>query len=60
MYYRKIKNWTQLDLAEASSLSEDYIGKIENGKASGLTINSVLKIAEALDCKLDDLIKEEI
>lgn len=58
-FYRRLKYWTQLDLAEAAGLSEDYISKIETGKATGLTVVTALTIAAALERRLEDLTSED-
>lgn len=57
VYHRKLKNMTQLDLAVAAQISEDYVSLIENGKAPGLTIATGMKIAEALDVSFEELVK---
>jgi len=54
--YRLKKNLTQLDLAAASGFEESSIGRLENGKTNP-TIKTLLKIASALDVKLQDLVK---
>lgn len=57
VYYRKLKNMTQLDLAVAAYISEDYVSLIENGKAPGLTIVTGIKIADALGVPFEELVK---
>lgn len=58
VYHRKLKNMTQLDLAVAAAISEDYVSLIENGKAPGLTIATGLKIADALGVPFEELVKQ--
>ena len=53
-YLRENKGFTQDKLAEASSLSIDYIGKIEvNINKPGL--RALIKIANALDVHIKEL-----
>ena len=53
-YLREKKGFTQDKLAEASSLSIDYIGKIEvNINKPGL--RALIKIANALDVHIKEL-----
>ncbi len=59
-YYRKLKGMTQLDLALAAEISEDYVSLIENGKAPGLTIATGIRIADALGVELGDLVQEQL
>lgn len=58
-YFRTLKNMTQLQLAERAAISEDYLSQIERGKASGLTIATALKIAEALEVNFEALVKKD-
>jgi transcriptional regulator with XRE-family HTH domain len=53
--FRKSKNLTQLELAEKVGCSKIMISSIEQGVRTG-TIELLKKIAEVLDCKIDDLI----
>lgn len=59
VYHRKLKNMTQLDLAVAANISEDYVSLIENGKAPGLTIATGMKIAEALELPFEELVRQK-
>ena len=59
-YYRKLKGMTQLDLALAAEISEEYVSIIENGKAPGLTIATGISIADALGVELGDLVQEQL
>lgn len=55
-YYRRFKGFSQLDLAGMVDVSEDYISRIENGKAKGVSFVVLMKIAEALDIDIKDII----
>ena len=52
---RMRKNLTQFQLAEMIEVHEKYIGKIESGKQN-LTINTLIKLANALGVKLSKLV----
>lgn len=56
-YYRKLKNYSQLDLGEMCGLSETYICRIENGKATGITLEACNNLAKALDVTMEELVK---
>ncbi len=56
-YYRKLKKYNQLELAEMCDLSETYICRIENAKAKGITLEICIKLAEALGIEVEQLIK---
>lgn len=47
---------SQLKLAELSKVSYGYISELENGKKSP-TVETVCKLAKALDCKPEELFK---
>jgi transcriptional regulator with XRE-family HTH domain len=54
--FRKLKNLKQEDLAKKikpKSITKDTISRIERG-TSNYTIDMLLKIAEALDCGIED------
>jgi transcriptional regulator with XRE-family HTH domain len=54
---RKEKNLSQTDLANASEVSREMIGKYERGDASP-SIDAAKKIADALEVSLDYLVGE--
>ena len=54
---RKGRSWNQEQLAQASSLDRTYISAVENGKQN-LTIGVVLKLAEALEVPLSQLLSD--
>jgi len=50
-------NLTQAQLAEKTSLGQPYIAQLERGSRI-LNVMTGKAIAEALDCKLEDLMRE--
>jgi transcriptional regulator with XRE-family HTH domain len=52
--FRKGKDWTQANLAEATELSDTYVSLIENGR-KGVSLVSLVKIAHALETTIDPL-----
>jgi transcriptional regulator with XRE-family HTH domain len=54
--YRLMKSLTQLDLAVACGFEESSIGRLENGNTNP-TIKTLLKVANALDITLSQLVK---
>ena len=58
-YYRKLRGYTQEQLALYTDLSYDFIRRIETSKGkSGFSVMTFYKIATVLEISLDDLIKE--
>jgi UDP-N-acetylglucosamine 1-carboxyvinyltransferase len=55
---RKSLKITQSELAKAIDTTQAAVSRYENGEAN-LTLVTAAKIAAALGCKVDDLIKEE-
>jgi len=55
--YRKRARLSQEKLAEKADLHHNYIGEIERGEKSA-TINTLLKIANALGIRVRDLVGE--
>jgi transcriptional regulator with XRE-family HTH domain len=55
--YRKEKGLSQDKLARLADIAHATIIKIESGGIQSPTIDTVQKIAKALDVKVDDLIK---
>lgn len=55
---RKSQNLSQEDLARMLGTTQATISRIENAEQQ-LTLHTASKIAAALGCKLDDLIKED-
>jgi transcriptional regulator with XRE-family HTH domain len=54
--YRKQKGWTQQKLAQETSLSFNTITKIEQGIGDSPTLKTLLKLSEALEIGLDELV----
>lgn len=55
---RKAKGLTQKELGEMCDVSESMIGLVENGNRSP-SFELLLKLGEALDCTVDDLLRGE-
>ena len=53
---RKQKGWTQQKLAEKTGLSFNTITKIEQGIGDSPTLKTLLKLSEALEVGLDELV----
>jgi transcriptional regulator with XRE-family HTH domain len=51
---RTAKGWTQVDLAEASGLSSNYVARLERGEV-GPSLFVAQRICDALDTDLDAL-----
>ena len=50
-YYRRARNMTQIELAEALSISSNYLSQVERG-CKTLSLDKLLQLAEAL--KVDE------
>ena len=57
-YYRKKAKLTQEKLAELADLSPNYVGNIERENRK-VTLDTIEKIAKALEVKPGDLLSEE-
>ena len=53
---RKERGWSQQRLASAAGLDRTYLGTVEQGKQN-ITIGAALKLADALDTSLSELIE---
>lgn len=53
---RESASMTQEQLAEKSGITRVTIARLESGVQSDLKVSSLKKIAEALNCKVGDLI----
>lgn len=49
---RKSKNLTQAQVSQRSGLSKSTISNIECGEEKGVSLNSIMKYARAIDCSL--------
>ena len=59
--YRKLRGYTQEQLALYTELSYDFIRRIEtSGGKSGFSVETLYKIATVLEVSMDDLAKEEV
>ena len=54
---RRRRHWRQIDLAAHAELSKTHICEIETGKRE-LGINALERLADALELKVSDLMKE--
>ena len=54
---RETKEWTQEDLADKTGFHRTYIGMIERGEKN-ITLESIAKIAKALDVSIPQLLKK--
>ncbi len=52
---RKSKNITLDTLSNKTSISNSYLSKLENNKVTNCTINTLEKIADALEVNIKDL-----
>ncbi|WP_242362578.1 helix-turn-helix domain-containing protein [Limosilactobacillus antri] len=55
---RKDRGITQEELAERSSLSVNYISRIENKNDLNISISVLIKIADAFNISIADLVKD--
>ena len=53
---RKDNNFTQEDLSGLAEIDRSYLSDIEHGKEN-ISIKTLVRIANALECKLSDLIE---
>jgi transcriptional regulator with XRE-family HTH domain len=53
---RKKSGWSQQKLAEKAGLSYNTITKIEQGAATKPTIQTMIKIADAFQISIDELV----
>ena len=54
---RQERRIQQTELAQAVGISQTHLSNIENGK-SAVTLENLLKIRSALDCKMKDFFNE--
>lgn len=52
---RKAKDISQENLAHAAGIERSHMGKVERGERN-ISFLNLMKIAEALDCPLSDLL----
>jgi transcriptional regulator with XRE-family HTH domain len=56
---RKQKGWSQRELAERVESDASYINRLETGKLNP-SISSLERIADALECSIDHLVKGRV
>ena len=56
---RKLKSYSQEELADKANLHRTYIGMIERAEKN-ITLLNIQKIAKALDVEIKDLFENEI
>lgn len=56
--YRKIKHWTQKELANRCNLSENYICDLENKTFKTISLNTLYYISKVLDVNIKDLFED--
>lgn len=58
VYYRKIRNLTQEELAEKVGITPQYLSRIENGGYSkNVSLSTLMKIAGVLDVTISQLME---
>lgn len=56
VYFRKMRRYTQEELAFRAKISASYLSRIERGiYVRGVPISTLMKIATALDVQVNDL-----
>lgn len=61
MYFRKMRRYTQEELAFRASISASYLSRIERGVyKKGLPLSTIMRIAKALDIELSAIFKSEL
>jgi transcriptional regulator with XRE-family HTH domain len=55
--YREEAGLSQEKLAEKANLHHNYVGEVERGEKA-VSIDTMLKIAAALDLRVSDLVKD--
>lgn len=61
-YFRKLKRYTQEELAFRASISTSYLSRIERGiyNSKGVPISTLMQISKALDIDIKLLFEEKI
>jgi DNA-binding XRE family transcriptional regulator len=57
-FWRKHRNITQAQLAEAAEISQPYIAQLEAGTKHGATVAVYARLARRLGVRVDDLIED--
>lgn len=58
--YRKLKGWTQRELAEKLLLSESFIAKLESITHQTISIDTLDQIAHILNVDIGELLNKDI
>lgn len=53
---RMRKGMTQEELSKKAGISRQTLNYIETGKTVNITVSTLMKLAEVLECKADDLV----
>lgn len=56
--FRKLSGLTQEELAKKANISHATLIKIEQGQVKNPTVKSLIKIAEALEISIDNLLNK--
>lgn len=56
--YRRAKGLTQAELAQKSGVSRAILSGLESGRITVTTTETLLRIAKALDCSVNDIFFE--
>ena len=54
---REEKGYTQRELAKKVGVHDNYIWRIENNSARGGSVLTFVKIAQELDCWVEDIVR---
>ena len=57
--YRKLRGWTQRELAEKLLLSDSFIGKLESITHQTISIDTLAQIADTLGVKIQRFFDED-
>jgi len=47
---RKVKKWSQAELARRSGVNQGVISRLESGETQSITLPNLEKLAQALEC----------
>lgn len=54
---RERKGWTQAELSDASGVGRITISRLESGVLKETTAGTLMKLAKALECTMNDIVK---
>lgn len=58
-YYRRLREWSVMDLSKATGLSSDFISRVEDGVMRKVHPYTLEKIANALAISLQELLDDK-